>query len=352
MSATDYHHIVVTDDTAAAGVARSELQPILQKLLTALEIREKYMHRSLQRFPRSTAQVLREVSGRSWTEEQDVQPEFTCYPADVLKALSVEGLPDDLSYGLEMRNGIITLLDSAGNLYTPASLHYPDHSEYTKDLKSVLELISNGPLKTYCNQRLKILSSKFQLHLLVNEKKEFVDLQVASHSDFYNVGKVDTHIHAAACMNQKKLLQFICKTYERDSERVVQEAGGKKTTLRELFQCLKLNPDNLDIDALNMHADRETFQRFDRFNEKYNPVGANELRALYLKTNNYINGEYFATLVKGFSDSLDDSSNQFAELRLSIYGSRPTEWEDLANWFTRQEVCSPKLRWMIQVPRI
>eukprot|EP00061_Rhincodon_typus_P005875 g25925.t1 len=66
--------------------------------------------------------------------------------------------------------------------------------------------------------------------------------------------QVDTHIHAAACMNQRNLLQFIRKTYEQDLERVVQETGGKKTTLRELFQKLQLNPDNLDLDALNMRA--------------------------------------------------------------------------------------------------
>ena len=43
---------------------------------------------------------------------------------------------------------------------------------------------------------------------------------------------------------------------------------------------------------------RQTFQRFDKFNDKYNPVGASELRDLYLKTDNYINGEYFATIIK------------------------------------------------------
>ena len=30
-----------------------------------------------------------------------------------------------------------------------------------------------------------------------------------SHRDFYNVRKVDTHIHHSACMNQKHLLRFI-----------------------------------------------------------------------------------------------------------------------------------------------
>lgn len=43
---------------------------------------------------------------------------------------------------------------------------------------------------------------------------------------------------------------------------------------------------------------RQTFQRFDKFNAKYNPVGASELRDLYMKTENHINGEYFATIIK------------------------------------------------------
>lgn len=43
---------------------------------------------------------------------------------------------------------------------------------------------------------------------------------------------------------------------------------------------------------------RQTFQRFDKFNAKYNPVGASELRDLYMKTENHIDGEYFARIIK------------------------------------------------------
>lgn len=43
---------------------------------------------------------------------------------------------------------------------------------------------------------------------------------------------------------------------------------------------------------------RQTFHRFDKFNSKYNPVGASELREIYLKSDNYINGEYFARIIK------------------------------------------------------
>lgn len=34
-------------------------------------------------------------------------------------------------------------------------------------------------------------------------------LQRVPHRDFYNVRKVDTHVHHSSCMNQKHLLRFI-----------------------------------------------------------------------------------------------------------------------------------------------
>lgn len=40
------------------------------------------------------------------------------------------------------------------------------------------------------------------------------------------------------------------------------------------------------------------FQRFDKFNTKYNPVGENALREVFLKTDNYQNGKYFAKILK------------------------------------------------------
>lgn len=53
---------------------------------------------------------------------------------------------------------------------------------------------------------------------------------------------------------------------------------------------------------------RQTFHRFDKFNSKYNPVGASELRDLYLKTENYLGGEYFARMVKASEPSASSSS--------------------------------------------
>lgn len=126
--------------------------------------------------------------------------------------------------------------------------------------------------------------SKFYLHEMLNEMAELKELKCVPHRDFYNVRKVfptafdqcqrsfcfqtttnfhvflniqvDTHIHAAACMNQKHLLKFIKDTYKTEAERVVMEKSGKKMTLKQVFDSLKMDPYDLTVDSLDVHAVR------------------------------------------------------------------------------------------------
>ena len=51
--------------------------------------------------------------------------------------------------------------------------------------------------------------------------RELAAQKAVAHRDFYNVRKVDTHIHAASCMNQKHLLRFIKKNLKTESDREV-----------------------------------------------------------------------------------------------------------------------------------
>ena len=73
-------------------------------------------------------------------------------------------------------------------------------------------MMSNGTLRTYCWRRLQFLSHKFHLHSLLNENLEIREQKELPHRDFYNCRKIDNHIHAAACMNQKHLLRFVLGT--------------------------------------------------------------------------------------------------------------------------------------------
>ena len=89
--------------------------------------------------------------------------------------------------------------------------------------------------------------------------------------------------------------------------------------------------------------------RFDKFNAKYNPIGESRLREVFLKTDNYVNGKYFAHLIKEVFDDLEDSKYQNLEPRISVYGRNAREWDQLASWAVTNKVYSDNVRWLIQV---
>lgn len=65
---------------------------------------------------------------------------------------------------------------------------------------------------------------------------------------------MDTHIHAASCMNQKHLLRFIKKTLKTDGDVEVCTTGDKTMTLREVFESMNLTAYDLTVDMLDVHA--------------------------------------------------------------------------------------------------
>ncbi|KAG6865121.1 hypothetical protein C0991_004962 [Blastosporella zonata] len=73
---------------------------------------------------------------------------------------------------------------------------------------------------------------------------------------------------------------------------------GAYLTLEQVFQSLKLTAYDLSIDTLDMHAHYDSFHRFDKFNLKYNPIGESRLREIFLKTDNHIQGRYLAELTQ------------------------------------------------------
>ena len=56
---------------------------------------------------------------------------------------------------------------------------------------------------------------------MLNADKEFLAQKSAPHRDFYNVRKVDTHVHHSACMNQKHLLRFIKSKLRKEPDEVM-----------------------------------------------------------------------------------------------------------------------------------
>ena len=231
-------------------------------------------------------------------------------------------------------------------------VHIPDIREYYMDLDAVLTISSDGPSKSFAYRRLQYLEGKFNLYVLLNEYQEIADTKAVPHRDFYNVRKVDTHVHHSACMNQKHLLRFIKSKMKKSPDEVVLLRDGKHLTLKEVFESINLTAYDLSIDTLDMHAHTDSFHRFDKFNLKYNPVGESRLRTIFLKTDNFIHGRYLAELTKEVISDLESSKYQMVEWRISIYGRSLNEWDKLAAWVVDNKLYSPNVRWLIQVPRL
>lgn len=95
--------------------------------------------------------------------------------------------------------------------------------------------------------------------------------------------QVDTHVHHSACMHQKHLLRFIKSKLKKEPDEIVIFRDGKFLTLLEVFESLNLTAYDLNVDTLDMHADKTIFHRFDKFNLKYNPFGQSRLREIFIK---------------------------------------------------------------------
>lgn len=260
--------------------------------------------------------------------------------------------PGEMTYKLDP-NGVYQVYENAesAEMDTPI-LHVPTIREYYMDLDAILTVSSDGPSKSFAYRRLQYLEGKFNLYILLNEYQEIADTKAVPHRDFYNVRKVDTHVHHSACMNQKHLLRFIKSKMKKSPDEVVLFRDGKHLTLKEVFESIKLTAYDLSIDTLDMHAHTDSFHRFDKFNLKYNPVGESRLRTIFLKTDNFIHGRYLAEITKEVISDVESSKYQMVEWRISIYGRSLDEWDKLAAWVVDHKLYSPNVRWLIQIPRL
>ncbi|KAK3106992.1 hypothetical protein FSP39_004575, partial [Pinctada imbricata] len=338
--APDFQRIQISGQDSS-GVPLADLQEASKSMVKALMIREKYMAMSHQSFPKITARFLQNLEDKEDfqgitegfrrgkgdnSEDHPIHP-----PKKETDPFDVEILPA-LECHMKMKQGVVYLYESPTST-EPIDMPYPDLDSFLCDMNLMYAFISDGPLKSFSYRRLSYLSSKYQLHTLLNELKESAAQKEVSHRDFYNIRKVDTHVHASSCMNQKHLLRFIKKMMRTRADDLVckDRSSGKEMSLRE---------------------DRNTFHRFDKFNAKYNPIGESRLREIFIKTDNHINGRYFAHVIKEVLSDLEESKYQNAEYRLSIYGRSMDEWDKLAAWAVDHKVYSDNVRWMIQVPRL
>ncbi|KAK9750841.1 hypothetical protein RND81_02G225800 [Saponaria officinalis] len=306
-----------------------EEEEVRRMLRECLKLRESYIYQE------QVAPWSKPVDATT-TEEKD--DPFHFYPVE------------KTDHDFRMEDGVMHVYASKND--TVELFPVPSATQFFTDIHHVLKVVSTGNVNSACYHRLRFLEEKFRLYLLVNSDREFLAQKSAPHRDFYNIRKVDTHIHHSACMNQKHLLRFIKSKLRKEPDEVVIFRDGKYLTLKEVFESLDLTGYDLNVDLLDVHADKTTFHRFDKFNLKYNPCGQSRLREIFLKQDNLIQGRFLAEVTKEVLSDLEASKYQMAEYRISIYGRKQSEWDQLASWFINNKIYSENAVWLIQLPRL
>uniref|UniRef100_A0A1A9VGA8 AMP deaminase n=1 Tax=Glossina austeni TaxID=7395 RepID=A0A1A9VGA8_GLOAU len=347
-SQTDYQRVFISREVAI-DFNTAELMKCSQYLQKAIELRSHYMQMSKQNYSLSAYNAIQAKKNgklRTHFETKKVADTSSRYWVNY-DPWKID-FPPDLSLELKINKGVFEVYDLKQN---PLYALYPKLEEFSNDLDVMLDLLADGPLKTFCYRRLTYLSSKFQMHVLLNEMKELAQQKEVAHRDFYNLHKVDTHVHASSCMNQKHLLRFIKRALKQTPDLEVCVVDGKPMSLAGVFKAMNITAYDLTVDKLNVHADRNTFQRPDEFKYRLNPTGDSLLREVFLKTDNYVDGSFFAEIIKEVFVDLEDSKYQNAELRLSVYGKNINEWTKLAKWAITHKVHSHNVRWLVQIAR-
>ncbi|VTJ92294.1 Hypothetical predicted protein, partial [Marmota monax] len=69
----DFQRVQITGDYAS-GVTVEDFEVVCKGLYRALCIREKYMQKSFQRFPKTPSKYLRNIDGEAWVANESFYP--------------------------------------------------------------------------------------------------------------------------------------------------------------------------------------------------------------------------------------------------------------------------------------
>ena len=180
---------------------------------------------------------------------QDVGDDF-----DMQDLLPLPGKDEDISFKLDQGSVYQVFQTTQLARNTSLMVTVPTLREFYIDMDQVQNVSSDGPTKSFAFRQLDILEGRFHLYFLVNSYQETADCKRVPHRDFYNVRKVDTHVHHSACMNQKHLLRFIKSKMKKSPDEVVMFRDNKELTLKEVFESINLTAYDLSIDTLDMHV--------------------------------------------------------------------------------------------------
>mmetsp|Transcript_29268 Transcript_29268/g.84084 ORF Transcript_29268/g.84084 Transcript_29268/m.84084 type:complete len:752 (+) Transcript_29268:71-2326(+) len=362
---SSYAQLHITDPNDGAHV-NPEVAKATAQLLKCLEIRKKYIGANVGcQIEPSTAKHVEQDPGKlaRRTLIAHVDGDSTLAIAEGNRRIAWDpfsGTPPKGEPGLvvSFEDGVFIARDSKANNIPVDQYATIGVGEFCADYTHVLHTMRDRGCISFCGPRLQELEMKFQLHVHRNAVREAQRQKVNGSRDFYQVRKVDTHIHHSAAFTQRQLMEFIRRKMKEEMDTVVAVENGQPIKLREVFNSAGVeDSDDVTADRLCCMASigngqHDTFGRFDIFNNKYNPFGDKRLRDIFLKTDNHIEGRFMAELTKEVMQVHAKQRFVCAEWRISIYGRSADEWAKLAKWFRTHDIQCQQVRWLIQVPRL
>ena len=332
-----YNRVHIPIDTKASSHSHA-----LENLRLAISLREKWL------FAREVPQWYDYPPPHKSEYSVFVPPPYD--PFD-------EAVPESSEHVCQWHSGLVSVYADGKDVMRRNSLYKSgSFASFAEDLAQLMSIVNDPETRSFCYKRLMLLQEQFNMYLILNEENERLAQIAVPHRDFYNVRKVDTHVHHSSLANQKHLLRFIKRKVRENGDQPVlanrDDPSKPPLTLNQVFQSLNLTPYDLSVDTLDVHADKTIFHRFDRFNLKYNPFGQSRLREIFMKTDNFIKGTFLAELTMEVLKELEETKYQNSEYRISIYGRDPMEWDKLGKWFQNNKVYSDNVRWLIQIPRL
>ncbi|KAL7717499.1 AMP deaminase [Entamoeba marina] len=262
-----------------------------------------------------------------------------------------ELLPKDNKWVINSENGLFNVYNENQESIT----YILSFQEFMKKFTYILSICDNSHVKKFTNQRIQELEKKYSLFKNLN--LSCIKENTKNNKDVHSLAMVDTSIVASASMTESSLISFIKSKLLSLSEKnkivyhTIENGKCNNETLTDVIQRVGVDVNCLTLNSTAVGSNAEFFNRFDNFNKSYEIGGTKELRRIFLKTDNDLDGQYFAELLNEMFERIKETPNIKQENRISVYGKAMDEWEKVALWRSKNNVNSPQNKFLIQFPR-
>lgn len=261
---------------------------------------------------------------------------------------SKESVFSGTSEAYKMVDGVVLF---AGQKARPVS-----YTQYALDFKALQRIVEDGPCRSTCRSRLKILDFQFLMYTILNSLPEERWSTLNRGGGIYTTYKVDNSVRLSTCAGARELLSFIIDKAEHHGDDVVGAVEGKDETLRGFLERRNIDtPKHFSVESLGLQPDaNEHFHRFDIFMKQFSRGGAVsvDLLHLFLKRN-VVKGRYYGELCQRvFQRDMKKRPYIATEYKVPIFGMNDKEWADLSAWIHAHNLANATNRWVIQIPRI